>query len=148
MNIFNSFIWDLIFFNSCNQQTLRFNPLNYSDILKQFHCCQYFLRHSVSIQKASKNLKCVTLRFVNKIDMTETFLRSIINSGIWRSVMTPIYSTMNLVIVWTINVVTNSLCLTIFYCSEIRSSVSTIPCSISLPTSTLLLVLWYDILVT
>lgn len=42
-----------------------------------------------------------------------------------------------LVIAWTINVVTNSFCLAIFYLSEIRSSVSTIPSSISLPTSTL-----------
>ena len=44
---------------------------------------------------------------------------------------------MNLVIAWTINVVTNSFCLAIFHLSEIRSSVSTIPSSISLPTSTL-----------
>ena len=44
---------------------------------------------------ASSNLKCVTLRFVNKMDMTETLLRSIIISGIWRSIMTPTYSTMN-----------------------------------------------------
>jgi len=43
----------------------------------------------------------------------------------------------DLVIEWTINVVTNSLCLAILYLSEIRSSVSLIPSSISLPISTL-----------
>ena len=42
-----------------------------------------------------------------------------------------------LVIAWTINVVTNSFCLAIFYLSKIRSLVSTIPSLILLPTSTL-----------
>ena len=42
-----------------------------------------------------------------------------------------------LVIAWTFYVVTNSFCLAIYYLSGIRSSVSTIPSSIPLPTSTL-----------
>ena len=41
------------------------------------------------------NLKCVTLRFVNNVDMIETPLRSIIINGIWKSMMTPTYSAMN-----------------------------------------------------
>jgi hypothetical protein len=41
------------------------------------------------------NLKCVTLRFVNNMDMIETLLRSIIISGIWESMMTRTYSAMN-----------------------------------------------------
>jgi hypothetical protein len=44
------------------------------------------------------NLKCVALRFVNNMDVIETPLRSIIISGIWKSVTTLTYSTMNLVI--------------------------------------------------
>ena len=52
----------------------------------------------------SVSLKCVTLRFVNNIDMIETPLRSIISSGTWRSVLTPTYSTMTLVIERTIHI--------------------------------------------
>jgi hypothetical protein len=37
------------------------------------------------------------------MDMIETLLRSIIISGIWKSMTTPTYSMMNIVIVWTIN---------------------------------------------
>jgi hypothetical protein len=44
--------------------------------------------------KMMTNLKCVTLRFVNNMDMIETPLRSIIISGIWKSMTTPTYSTM------------------------------------------------------
>jgi hypothetical protein len=80
---------------------------------------------------ASANLKCVTLRFVNNVDMIETPLRAIIISEIWKSIMTPTYSTMNLVIVWTINVVPNSFCLAIYYLSEIGSFGISIPSSIS-----------------
>jgi hypothetical protein len=61
-----------------------------------------------------------TLRLVNNVDMIETPLQSIIISGIWKSRTTPTYSTMNLVIVCTINVVVISFCLAIYYLSEIR----------------------------
>ena len=72
----------------------------------------------------TSNLKRVTLRFANYADMVETPLRPITNSGIWRSIMAPTYSTM---IQWSIEPLsyeTNSFCLTIYYLSEIRSSVS------------------------
>ena len=42
----------------------------------------------------TSNLKRVTLRFANYADMVETTLRPITNSGIWRSIMAPTYSTM------------------------------------------------------
>ena len=44
--------------------------------------------------KTTSNLKCVTLQFVNYANMIETLLRSITNSGTWRSIMAPTYSTM------------------------------------------------------
>ncbi len=43
---------------------------------------------------STSNLKCVTLRFENYADMIETLLRSITNSGTWRSIIAPTYSTM------------------------------------------------------
>ena len=46
----------------------------------------------------TSNLKCVTLRFANYVDMVENSLLPITNSGIWRSIMAPTYSTMTLVI--------------------------------------------------
>ena len=96
----------------------------------------FFLDVSYLI-KCVSCLKCVTLRFVNNADMIETPLRSIISSGVWGTVLTPAHSAINLQIAWTINTVTKSFCLAIFYLSEIRSVVSTMPCSISFPTSTL-----------
>jgi hypothetical protein len=74
-------------------------------------CCPIFPLVFHIHSNASTNLKCVTLRFVNNVDM--------------------------IMIVWTMNVVPNSFCLAIYYLSEIWSSVSTIPSLISLPTSTL-----------
>ena len=53
---------------------------------------------------STSNFKCVTLRFVNYADMVEYSLRPITNSGIWRSIMAPTYSTMTLVIEWTIHI--------------------------------------------
>ena len=50
----------------------------------------------VSTLKTSTTLKCVTLRFENNADMTETPHRSMINSGTWRSMMTPTCSTNNI----------------------------------------------------
>ena len=47
---------------------------------------------------STSNFKCVTLRFANYADMVEYSLRPITNSGIWRSIMAPTYSTMTLVI--------------------------------------------------
>ena len=49
--------------------------------------------YSISTYTTS-NLKRVTLRFVNYADIVETPLRLITNSGIWRSIMVPTYSTM------------------------------------------------------
>ena len=49
--------------------------------------------YSISTYTTS-NLKRVTLRFTNYADMVETPLRPITNSGIWRSIMAPTYSTM------------------------------------------------------
>ena len=49
--------------------------------------------YSISTYTTS-NLKRVTLRFANYADMVETPLRPITNSGIWRSIMAPTYSTM------------------------------------------------------
>ena len=48
--------------------------------------------YSISTYTTS-NLKRVTLRFANYADMVETPLRPITNSGIWRSIMAPTYST-------------------------------------------------------
>ena len=79
--------------------------------------------YSISTYTTS-NLKRVTLRFANYVDMVETPLQPITNSGIWRSIMAPTYSTM---IQWSIEPLTyetNSLCHMILYLSEIRSSVS------------------------
>ena len=79
---------------------------------------------SFTSTNTTSNLKRVTLRFANYADMVETPLRPITNSGIWRSIMAPTYSTM---IQWSIEPLTyetNSLCDTILYLSEIRSSVS------------------------
>jgi hypothetical protein len=42
---------------------------------------------------ATSNLKRVTLRFVKYADIVETSLRPITNSGTWRSIMAPTYST-------------------------------------------------------
>ena len=53
---------------------------------------------------STSNFKCVTLRFENYADMVEYSLRPITNSGIWRSIMAPTYSTMTLVIEWTIHI--------------------------------------------
>jgi hypothetical protein len=86
---------------------------SFGAFLKQPLCCPKFSQSSKSTQNASANLKCVTLRFVNNVNMIETSLWSIIISGIWKSMMTPTYSTMNLVIVWNINVVVNSFSLVI-----------------------------------
>jgi hypothetical protein len=96
--------WTLHSMNtSFNEQTLTLSPFaifwytKTIPVLYQNSPCavQIFLRCSISTQNASTNLKCVTLRFVNNVDMIETLLRSIIISGIWRSVMTPTHSTMN-----------------------------------------------------
>ena len=53
---------------------------------------------------STSNFKCVTLRFENYADMVEYSLRPITNSGIWRSIMAPTYSTMTSVIEWTIHI--------------------------------------------
>ena len=50
--------------------------------------------HIPYLLKTTSNLKCVTLRFENYADMIETPLRSITNSGTWRSIIAPTYSTM------------------------------------------------------
>ena len=50
--------------------------------------------HSSYLLTTTSNLKRVTLRFANYADMVETPLRPITNSGIWRSIMAPTYSTM------------------------------------------------------
>jgi hypothetical protein len=73
---------------------------------------------------------------MNNVDMIETPLRSIIISGIWKSMMTLTYSTMNLVIVWTINECSQFLLSRdIITCPRSDHLVSTIPSSISFPTS-------------
>jgi hypothetical protein len=50
--------------------------------------------HIPYLLKTTSNLKCVTLQFANYADMIETLLRSITNSGTWRSIIAPTYSTM------------------------------------------------------
>ena len=60
--------------------------------------------HNSSATISTSNFKCVTLRFENYADMVEYSLRPITNSGIWRSIMAPTYSTMTLVIEWTIHI--------------------------------------------
>jgi hypothetical protein len=70
------------------------------------------------------------------MDMIETPLRSIIISEIWKSMMTPTYSTMNLVIMWTINACSYFLLsCDIIICLRSDHLVSTIPSSISFLTS-------------
>src|SRR4051812_23646821 len=44
--------------------------------------------HSIST-KQHRILKCVSLRFVNYADMTETLIRSITNRGIWKFIWLP-----------------------------------------------------------
>src|SRR4051812_11056398 len=44
--------------------------------------------HSISI-KQHRILMCVSVRFVNYADMTETLLRSITNRGIWKFIWLP-----------------------------------------------------------
>src|SRR3954463_6973588 len=46
--------------------------------------------------KQHRILKCVSLRFMNYANMTETLLRSITNRGIWKFVWLPHISTMTL----------------------------------------------------
>ena len=50
--------------------------------------------HIPYLLKTTSNLNCVTIRFENYADMIETPLRSITNSGTWRSIIAPTYSTM------------------------------------------------------
>ena len=84
---------------------------------------------------------------VNTPDMTETLLRSMIISGTWTPIMTPVHSTINL-IAWAVNVESYSLC----HCdtSLVRDLIISIiiPSSISLPTSAIYSFPWYFILVT
>src|SRR3954466_4907033 len=51
--------------------------------------------HSIS-NKQHQILKCVSLRFVNYADMTETLLQSITNRGIWKFIWLPHISTITL----------------------------------------------------
>src|SRR3954463_4686631 len=51
--------------------------------------------HSIST-KQHRILKCVSLRFVNYVDMTETLLRSITNRGILEFIWLPHISTITL----------------------------------------------------
>jgi hypothetical protein len=108
--------------------TLVNNTLCYSDISKQFwhfskqHPCFPIILSEFRIHSnAWTNLKSVTLRLVNNVDLIDTPLRSIIICRIWKSLITPTYSTMNPVIAWTINIVPNSFCLAIYHLFEIRS---------------------------
>ena len=93
---------------------------------------------------ATSNLKRVTLRFVNYADMVETPLRAITNSGIWRSIMAPTYSTMtfsdrmNHSHTIPIPFVTRY-----FTCPRFDLRYHSIPCSTSSPDKYSLLVPWY-----
>ena len=51
----------------------------------------------------SSTLKCATLWFGITPDMIETPLRSMTNSGIWKSIMSPVRSTI-IFVAWTLNV--------------------------------------------
>src|SRR4051812_36215643 len=51
--------------------------------------------HSIST-KQYRILKCVSLRFMNYADMTETLLRSITDRGIWKFIWFPHISTITL----------------------------------------------------
>ena len=86
---------------------LHMPPLAISISPKQFRCylkqflqnnsgaVQIILRISLSSQTRHHTLSVSSQRFVNNVDMIETPLRSIVSSGIWKSVMTPTHSTMN-----------------------------------------------------
>src|SRR3954468_5134898 len=56
---------------------------------------QSLTNHSITTQQ-HRILKCVSLRFVNYADMTETLLRSINNKGIWKFIWLPHISTITL----------------------------------------------------
>ena len=58
---------------------------------------RYPYYHSIST-KQHRILKCVSLRFVNYADMTETLLRSITNRGIWKFRWLPHISTITFAI--------------------------------------------------
>lgn len=74
-----------------------------------------YLRHT-------RNLKCVTLRVRDLTDMSETPLETMIISGTWRSIMTPVRSTKHLVVGHQTQV--SIPFVTIQYSSENWSSIS------------------------
>src|SRR4051812_3749632 len=74
--------------------------------------------HSIST-KQHRILKCVSLRFMNYADMTETLLRSITNRGIWKFTWLPHISTITLRSNEPLTYDTNFICPVIVYLSEV-----------------------------
>src|SRR3954464_7734417 len=74
--------------------------------------------HSITTQQ-HRILKCVSLRFVNYADMTETLLRSITNRGIWKFIWSHIFLRLLCDRMNHLHMIPISLCLTIVYLSEV-----------------------------
>ena len=74
--------------------TISISPKQFRCYLKQFlrnnsGAVQIILRISLSSQTRHHTLSVSSQQFVNNVDMIETPLRSIVSSGIWKSVLTP-----------------------------------------------------------
>src|SRR3954470_21745508 len=74
--------------------------------------------HSITTQQ-HRILKCVSLRFMNYADMTETLLRSITNRGIWKFIWLHIFQRLLCDRMKHLHTIPISLCLMIVYLSEV-----------------------------
>ena len=54
---------------------------------------RYIKKHKLIIPIVTEREACGPYRFENYVDMTETHLRSITNSGTWMLILAPTYST-------------------------------------------------------
>ena len=65
-------------------------PRHVPDLIRDSELLGYIKTHNITI---IETLSVRTLRFENNVDMTETCLRSITNSGTWMPILVPTYST-------------------------------------------------------
>src|SRR3954466_8809279 len=67
-------------------------PRHVPDLIRLSGLLRYIKTHKLIIT-VIVTLSVRTLRFENNVDMTETHLRSITNSGTWKPILAPTYST-------------------------------------------------------
>src|SRR4051812_35338924 len=67
-------------------------PRHVRDHIRDSELLRYIKMHKIIIT-VIVTLSVRTLRFENNVDMTETRLRSITNSGTWMPILAPTYST-------------------------------------------------------